>query len=175
MVIMEGRQKPLLAPRKHLLIAQRRVGGGSRCCRLPCLCVHHSVPFRAPLVWSQSPEGGLQPGPRAAALASVLQVLRRLRLWARPWQQVVPLALPSQDPSACPTSIHECICGPSFDLAFSCLQGRTFPLQSMMRPPACPKLTLSPLNCRDHAPVRAAPSCLHLFEVPNVTLLLRFQ
>lgn len=41
MFIMEGRQKPLPAPHKHLLIARRRVGGGSGCYRLPCLSARH--------------------------------------------------------------------------------------------------------------------------------------
>lgn len=41
MFVMEGRQKPLPAPHKHLLIAQRRVGGGSGYYRLPCLSARH--------------------------------------------------------------------------------------------------------------------------------------
>lgn len=41
MFVMEGRQKPLPAPHKHLLIAQRRVGRGNGCYRLPCLSACH--------------------------------------------------------------------------------------------------------------------------------------
>lgn len=40
--LMEARQKPLPAPHTHLLIAQRRVGGGSQRYRSPI-----AVPFRA--------------------------------------------------------------------------------------------------------------------------------
>lgn len=81
-----------------------------------------SVPFRASLVWSHTPEADLQTEPGATALASVLQMFMRLLLWARPWQQVIPLAMSSQGRSTCPIPINECIRGLSFELASSCPQ-----------------------------------------------------
>lgn len=85
MFVMEGRQKPPPAPHKHLLIAQRRVGGGKGCYRLPCLSACHYC------ACSELPGTGVQP-PKLSSLriqshssASVLQMLTKLLLQAGPW------------------------------------------------------------------------------------------
>lgn len=151
---MEARQKPLPAPHTHLLIDQRRVGGGSQRYRIPI-----AVPFRA-RPQSHSPGICSSNVQEAPALGQALAVSDTL-------------ILSCQGGSACPTPMNESISGS--ELASSCLNAELSSqiLAASSRPPRdCYYTAPTPLELKGSSSCWGCPIPSYLSEVPDVPLLM---